>query len=58
MLRLSKNKDMEIIKRNKYKDTYIKSHYINKYLIDDIDVIRNYVVISLNENDTLLNFKF
>ena len=35
MLRLSKNKDMEIIKRNKYKDTYIKSHYINKYLIDD-----------------------
>ena len=31
---------------------------LNKYLIDDIDVIRNYVVISLNENDTLLNFKF
>lgn len=31
---------------------------LNKYLLDDTDIIKNNIVISLNENNTLLNRKF
>lgn len=41
---------------NKKEKQYIIS--LNKYLIDDSDFIKKYIVISLNESDTLLNRKF
>jgi uncharacterized protein YydD (DUF2326 family) len=41
------------IKNNKQ---YIVS--LNKYLVNDYDDIKDYVVIPLSENDTLLNRKF
>ena len=31
---------------------------LNKYLLDDNDIIKDDIVISLSENDTLLNIKF
>lgn len=41
---------------NKKDKQYIIS--LNKYLLDDSEFIKNYIVVSLNENDTLLNLKF
>lgn len=41
---------------NKKDKQYIIS--LNKYLLDDSEFIKDYIVVSLNENDTLLNLKF
>ena len=41
---------------NKKDKQYIIS--LNKYLLDDSEFIKDYIVVSLNENDTLLNIKF
>lgn len=48
------NEGIEI--SNKKNKQYIIS--LNKYLLDDIDFIKKYIVVTLKENDTLLNLKF
>mgnify|MGYP004645485147 CR=1 FL=1 len=44
-----------IISKEKNKQLIIS---LNKYLISDIDTLKDKIVLKLNENDTLLNIKF
>lgn len=47
--------EMEKISKEKNKQLIIS---LNKYLISDIDTLKDKIVLKLNENDTLLNIKF
>ncbi len=45
-----------IVISNKKNKQYIIT--LNKYLLDDINIIKDYIIVILKENDTLLNVKF